>query len=742
MNPSASDGLADVGPRSSPKDAAGGVGEEVSGGGRRGALEDIEGVDTGGVAARTGASGGLTRGKRAGGGWLSPAAPAASGLPAIDKYELLEEIGHGGMATVYRARDPRLGREVAIKVIHKHLRENTEVATRFVAEARAAAKLRHPGIVEVYDVSAEEDGERYLVVELIRGCTLRKILERHRDMPAEIGASMVLELCDALDHAHASGIIHRDVKPENVLVELPADRPAPPERGPRARGRRGDPPSIAGSVGDDGDVEEALGEAEGGDGPCKAPAAARERRRVDGAVVIKLTDFGIAKILDAQGVTSTGQVLGSPAHMAPEQIEGGEVDARTDVFALGVMMYECLVGHLPFEGKNPAQVLRKVLDGSYPAVDRERPSVGGRWSRILAGALAHDAADRIASPGALAELIRAELAAVGVTDARAEVAAYFADPERYAAEHARELVPILVLRAEGARTRGDVPGAAADYNRALALAPEDLSILKRISSLTSSASRRKLARRAAVIVAGSAALGVAAFGVARRLRAPVGEAAVGPAPPTTAAVVVGPEPPEEDDGHEGPETSPSASPSARPKRPRLTRAPPILIHPPETTPAGLDRAPREVRFSIIPSGAKLVLDGNETPWFGQIFTLAPGPHSVQISVPNSKCCKPLASSVTVMQAAASAPKEPQRIVLKLEILPATVTLSGGPSGAQYSCPSIGLSGFVGGSKAVTLPDVTWSGRCDFNPLSAGAQPRGGMVTLRAGEVNTIVWPGD
>ena len=137
----------------------------------------------------------------------------AAGLPALSKYELLEEIGHGGMATVYRARDPRLGREVAVKVIHKHLRENTEVATRFVAEARAAAKLRHPGIVEVFDVSGPGDDERFLVVELLRGTTLRKILQQHRDMPAEVGAAITLTLCEALEHAHESGIIHRDVKP-------------------------------------------------------------------------------------------------------------------------------------------------------------------------------------------------------------------------------------------------------------------------------------------------------------------------------------------------------------------------------------------------------------------------------------------------------------------------------------------------------------------------------------------------
>src|SRR5262249_10296418 len=147
------------------------------------------------------------------------------------------------------------------------------------------------------------------------------------------------------------------------------------------------------------------------------------------SVIVKLTDFGIAKVLDAQGVTSTGQVLGSPAHMAPEQIEGGEGDASTDVFALGVLMYECLVGHLPFEGKNPAQVLRRVLDGLFSPADAERAAVGGRWAKILAGALARDAPARTRNPAQLGEQIHEELDAVGITDPRGEIVKFFADPE-------------------------------------------------------------------------------------------------------------------------------------------------------------------------------------------------------------------------------------------------------------------------------------------------------------------------
>ena len=110
---------------------------------------------------------------------------ALPGLPRLAKYELIEEIGHGGMATVYRARDVRLGREVAIKLIHKHLRENPEVRRRFVSEAKAVAKLKHPGIVEVYDVSADSEDERYLVVELIRGKSLRQVLQDHGALPAD-----------------------------------------------------------------------------------------------------------------------------------------------------------------------------------------------------------------------------------------------------------------------------------------------------------------------------------------------------------------------------------------------------------------------------------------------------------------------------------------------------------------------------------------------------------------------------
>ena len=394
------------------------------------------------------------------------AASVTSGarLPKLAKYEVLEEIGHGGMATVYRAKDPRLGREVAVKVIHPHLRDSTEVAARFVTEAHAVAKLRHPNIVEVFDVSGEDDRERYLVVELLRGETLRALLKQRGALPPEVAAAMALELLAAVAHAHGEGIVHRDVKPENVRVEI-------------------------------GD----------GDG--------------DGAIKIKLTDFGIAKLLDEKGVTSTGQVLGSPAHMAPEQIEGGAIDARSDVFGMGVLLYECMVGHLPFEGNNPAQVLRRVLDGQYPPADIERPTVGKKFSLILDLALAHSQDDRYPSAQAMRDALAAELKRLGVDDPKKEIRDFLHDPEGYVEAHEKRTVDKLCALGAAARKAERALDAAADYNRALAYAPNDPSLMKIVGGMHRAEARARMIKRVAPLVLGGVVACLIAFGLAKWLRA-------------------------------------------------------------------------------------------------------------------------------------------------------------------------------------------------------------------------------
>lgn len=396
--------------------------------------------------------------------------PGSRSLPTLAKYDVLEEIGHGGMATVYRAMDTRLAREVAVKVIHPHLRDSAEVAHRFVVEAQAVAKLRHTNIVEVFDVSAEDDPEKYLVVELVRGHTLRKLLKDRAPLPPEIAAALAIDVLAALVHAHAEGVVHRDVKPENVLIE---HRPL------RTDGDSTPPPTS-------------------GDAPSR--------------VKVKLTDFGIAKLLDAQGVTSTGQVLGSPAHMAPEQIEGGDVDARADVFGMGVMLYEAMVGHLPFEGQNPAQVLRRVLDGQYSPADLENPTVGRRLSTILDRALAHDAKDRYASANEMRDALAAELKRVGIEAPMREMESYFDDPDGYTKDHTRRTIKKLCELAQVERKENRALDAAADYNRALAYAPDDPQLLRIVARMQRDAARERLLKRAwPLVLATIAAMGLAYF---------------------------------------------------------------------------------------------------------------------------------------------------------------------------------------------------------------------------------------
>jgi len=392
-------------------------------------------------------------------------------LPQLAKYELIEQIGQGGMASVYRARDRRLGREVAVKVIHRHLRDSPEVASRFQTEAKAVAKLHHPNIVEVYDVSEANEPEQYLVAELVRGTTLRKLQQQRGAMPPEIAAAVALEVLAALAHANASGVVHRDVKPENVLIEhraLPADPGGPGEK-------------------------------------------------IEPRVSVKLTDFGIAKLLDVPGVTSTGQVLGSPAHMAPEQIEGGAVDARSDVFGVGVVLYEGMVGHLPFEGANPAQVLRRVLEGHYPGALRERPRVGARWSALLDRALAHAQDDRFQDANAMRAAIIAELDRLGFGSSQRELEAWLDHPAEYEASFAKRVVEQLCARGDEARKRGDAVSAASDYNRALAQAPDDSRLLQLVAGMHRARSRARVARFALALGL-LATVGAASVAMSRRAR--------------------------------------------------------------------------------------------------------------------------------------------------------------------------------------------------------------------------------
>jgi len=496
-----------------------------------------------------------------------------SRFPTLEKYDVLEELGHGGMATVYRAHDLRLGRDVAVKVIHPHLRDSAEAVRRFAIEARAVAKLRHPNIVEVYDVSSASEREQYLVVELLRGVTLRRLLEQHGALPAEVAASIGVELLGALGHAHDEGVIHRDVKPENVILEHRASA-APKEETPLP----GASPS----------------------GTFATPAAPSKAAQTPGdRIAIKLTDFGIAKLLDAQGVTSTGQVLGSPAHMAPEQIEGHEVDGRADVFGMGVLLYECMVGHLPFQGSNPAQVLRRVLEGEYPSAEREQPTVGRVWSRVLDHALSSTVDARFASAAAMRDALLGELGRLGVASPRGEIEAWLDDPAGFRAAHEAAMPGRLCARGDEALRRGDAIASAADYNRALAYAPHDAALLKLVSRLNRRSARRNRLRRTLPYAA--VALAVAGVGVgvratlARRAHSPVDAVQTSTAPLPTSPVSSAQAP-----------APVASSPEAVASATRTLARPAVAARP-----APARSTTREVRFATVEpaQGVRVAIDG-------------------------------------------------------------------------------------------------------------------------------------
>ena len=263
----------------------------------------------------------------------------------IASYILLEPLGHGGMAVVYRARQESLDRTVAVKVLSENLAASTEFMERFRREARTAANLRHPNVITVHDFGEDERGVPYLVLEYIEGPTLADLMDVGLD------DSRIPDLLDqiaaGLDYAHAHGVIHRDIKPGNVLTTE------------------------------------------------------------DGRVV--LADFGLAWLLEGAHLTMTGGVIGTPEYMSPEQAAGEPIDHRSDVYALGVVLYEMLVGERPFIAETPIAVLLKHLQDPAPSVLLARPDLPPAVGDVLAKVLVKDPAVRYASAGELARAFRAAI---------------------------------------------------------------------------------------------------------------------------------------------------------------------------------------------------------------------------------------------------------------------------------------------------------------------------------------------
>ncbi|HET7543486.1 MAG TPA: protein kinase, partial [Polyangiaceae bacterium] len=478
--------------------------------------------------------------------------------------------------------------------------------------------------------------------------------------------------------------VHRDIKPENVLVELPNE------------------------------------------GQTDAEAALVAR--------IKITDFGIAKLLDVQGVTSTGQVLGSPAHMAPEQIEGGDVNASADVFGLGVLLYEALVGKLPFDGKNPAQVLRRVLDGTFTPADRAQPTIGAGLSRIVDRALARDASERFQSARLMADALKEELTQLGFNDWRREIWAFLRDAASYQAEYEPRVVAELCKRANAARAARDFVGAAAAFNRALAFRPDDPELLRQVAQIARGERMRRVARRGAlgllaVFVIGGIAVALGAWLRARPEPAPIADNSE-PRPSADARL---PAP--------SASTMTNALPaSAEPRRPppEVARRPGHLAPPRQSASAAATEL-ATVRVLVDgPKNATVKVDGQEIVWFGPPHELSVGPHTFQFVPPNEECCV-APQTMTVNVTRPSNPGEVQTVRGTIEFKPALIEFQGMP-GTTVSCGELG-SFNVPGQQKIRMTTAALHAHCTLlSPPTSGLPPKEFDLTLSPGRLFTIPGP--
>ena len=276
------------------------------------------------------------------------------GQPFDGRYRVLGRLGVGGMATVYLAEDSSLGRKVALKVMAERYAEDGEFVERFRREAQAAARLNHPNIIAVYD-RGEADGRPYIAMEYLQGRTLKQVIQKEGQLPPERAIAIAMQVLAGLRYAHEHGVVHRDVKPHNVLV------------------------------GDDGRI--------------------------------KVTDFGIAHAGDPQ-MTEVGSIVGTAQYLSPEQARGRSVGPQTDIYSLGVVLYEMLAGRVPFEGDSSVAIAMQHVSDAPPPLQALAPDVPDSLALVVAHAMLKDPAQRYGSAdefGADLDRVRRGLTPVAAT---------------------------------------------------------------------------------------------------------------------------------------------------------------------------------------------------------------------------------------------------------------------------------------------------------------------------------------
>ena len=287
----------------------------------------------------------------------------------IKGYEIKQLIATGGMAAIYRAVNVTTGQTVAIKILHGHLAQDRDFITRFEREARAAADLKHENIIDIIGYG-ETEGVYYIAMEFVEGKSLKELINAVKFMPHDVALAIAYEICQGIEHAHQKGVVHRDIKPANILITNNG--------------------------------------------------------------LLKISDFGLAQAQDLTSITVTGAIVGTPAYMSPEQAAGKRIDTRSDLFSLGVVLYEMITGSKPFQGESYSSVIHAILTIPAPKPTDVNPTVSEEISNMLQKMLQKDADKRYQNVNQVSDDIYSYFKTQNVEVPSKQIGAFIKEPERLA----------------------------------------------------------------------------------------------------------------------------------------------------------------------------------------------------------------------------------------------------------------------------------------------------------------------
>ncbi|HEX5434417.1 MAG TPA: serine/threonine-protein kinase [Candidatus Angelobacter sp.] len=554
-------------------------------------------------------------------------------IETVGRYEIIEELGRGAMGVVYKAKDPTIGRTVALKTLRLdvHGLETAEMVRRFQNEARAAGVLSHPNIVTIYD-AGEQDGIFYIAMEFMQGTTLHELLAEHHILPTEDVIQYSRQICKGLDYAHSHGIVHRDVKPANIMIT--------------ANG------------------------------------------------TVKIMDFGIAKA--GGSMTSTGQVLGTPNYMSPEQVKGRPLDGRSDLFSFGVILYEMLTGEKPFVGQNVTTIIYKIVNENPIAPRDLDVTVHPGLSAIVTRALAKSPDDRYQNGADLvrdlesyklagaplhatskitpAKLITGKLNLGKITSGKL-AAMNTTRPAQPALPHEKTLVlPVKAANGNGSGATAAAPAAAP--------AKTPRQVRRPARQIRAPRKEVLIAAVALIVLLGSAMAGYAFMHTRSRMRQLQAQMNVQQEthqeqvlaqqktalPAVTASKVA-------HDDVIAPDTTVTFVKLPKPKRaPVLLR--PVKVRKATSSPNQVYTQQSELTFDSKPEGAKVEIDGWSEPNWVTPFTashLAAGYHTIAFSKPGY---------LPKAEAAQSAVGKSVPIFAELSPALSTLVITSNPSGAN------------------------------------------------------------